>query len=370
MSAAILCSNCRRPYPEGTLAYRCPTCGGIFDYEPFPAYAPERVDTTKTGLWRYRHSFGLPEVAPEISLGEGSTPLVAVPTPFGEVNFKLEFLNPTGSHKDRGVALMTSFLASLGIAEAVEDSSGNAGASFAAYAARAGIKARVFVPDYASGPKRDQIAHYGAEVVRILGARSDVAEAVRRAADEGAAYASHAYLPHLLPGFATLAYEITEQLGRAPGTVVAPVGQGSLLLGLGRGFDNLKRAGVIGDVPCLVGVQAMACAPIWAAFTMGAVGMQWVTEGKTAAEGVRVRYPHWGDAVLRQVAGSQGEVLAVEEEAILTGRDELARLGLYVEPTSAIVWDALRQFHEDGRGRPDDRPIVAILTGSGLKSSQ
>lgn len=369
MIANIFCTNCGTPYPDGVPAYKCPKCGGIFDFKPFPEYDPAQVDPAQPGLWRYRHAFGLPAEFPAVSLGEGNTPLVPAATAFGDVCFKLEFLNPTGSHKDRGVSLMTSVLSGMDIEEAVEDSSGNAGASFAAYAARAGIRAQIFVPDYASGPKRKQIAAYGAEVLPIPGARSDVAAAVRQAADEGAVYASHAYLPHLLPGFATLAYEVTEQLGRAPAAVVAPVGQGSLLLGIGRGFRNLKAAGLIEEVPRLIGVQAMACAPIWAVYNMGAAGMQWVTEGETAAEGVRVRYPHWGDAVMQTVLESRGLILAVDEPAVLSGRDELARLGLYVEPTSAIVWDALRQMQETGWTFDADRPTVAVLTGSGLKSN-
>ncbi len=369
MSAQIICSSCKTAYPNESLAYKCPKCGGLFHYAEFPPFDPSKTDHQKQGIWRFRHCLGLPSEAPEISLGEGDTPLLLSQTNYGPVYFKLEYLNPTGSHKDRGVALMTSHLALQGVREAVEDSSGNAGASFAAYAARAGIKARIFVPDYASGPKRTQIAAYGAELVRILGKRSDVADAVRRAADAGAVYASHAYLPHLLPGFATLAYELVEQLGRSPGLIIAPAGQGSLLLGIGLGFKNLVRAGIIDVLPRIVGVQAMACAPIWAAYTMGSAGMQWVTEGQTAAEGVRVRYPHWGDAVMQIVSESHGGMFAVEEENISIGRNELAFAGFYVEPTSAIVWDAIRQLAEsDALDLAGGGPVVAVLTGSGLKS--
>ena len=329
-----------------------------------PPFDPAQVDSTQPGIWRYQHTFGLPENAPVVTLGEGNTPLVWADAVEKQVAFKLESLNPTGSHKDRGVALLASFLRSRNITEAVEDSSGNAGASFAAYATRAGIKARVFIPDYASGPKRSQIAAYRAELVRILGRRSDVAEAVCRAADAGATYASHAYLPHLIPGFATAAYEMVDQLEGSPGTVISPAGHGILLLGLARGFDNLKRAGVIDCVPRLVGVQALNCAPLWAVYNHGQAGLGWVTEGETVAEGVRVSTPIRGDAVLTAVQASQGTLLAVPEENILPGRNELARRGFYVEPTSAIVWDALGQIIEQA-----PEPIVVLLTGSGLKSN-
>lgn len=279
------------------------------------------------------------------------------------IAFKLEFTNPTGSFKDRGSAPIISFLKSRGVEAAIEDSSGNAGASFAAYAARAGMNARVYIPDATAGPKRAQIEAYGAEVVRIIGPRSNAAEAVRRAAAEGEVYASHAHLPFNLPGYATLAYELVEQLGQAPGALILPVGQGGLLLGAARGFASLKEAGVISESPQLVGVQARACAPLWALFSYGADGLAWVREGETLAEGVRVSRPVRGDAVLQAVEASGGSFLAVDEEDILPGRDQLGRRGLYVEATSAVVWSALAQLKMEAVD-----PVVVVLTGSGLKS--
>jgi threonine synthase len=278
--------------------------------------------------------------------------------------FKLEFLNPTGSFKDRGSAVLVSFLLSKNIQAAVEDSSGNAGASFAAYAARAGMQARIYVPAYASGPKRKQIEAYGAQVVEIHGPRSATTQAVLKAVEDGEVYASHASMPVCLLGYATTAYEIYEQIGAAPGAVIVPCGQGNLLLGTGLGFDALKHAGLINRLPQLIGVQAMACAPLWAAFHYGAQGLNLVSEGETVAEGVRIKIPIRGDQVLNAVEKSGGGFLAVEETAILPGRDELAGLGFYVEPTSAIVWDALKQIHES---LPE--PVVIILTGSGYKAS-
>jgi threonine synthase len=364
MDTVIRCTGCRRPYPREGLPYRCHACGGVYDFDDLPNFDPGQVDREMPGLWRYRHAFSLPPEAPVVYLGEADTPLVWAQVFDWQVAFKLEFLNPTGSFKDRGTALMVSWLLARGVEEAVEDSSGNAGSSFAAYAAVMGIRARIYVPDYAAGPKRVQIAAYGAEVVQVPGPRSNAAEAVVAAADQGAVYASHAHLPQGLPGFASIAYELVEQLGTQPGTVIAPVGQGSLLLGVGRGFDALQRAGSISQMPVLVGVQAAACAPLWAVFTYGPAGLNRVTEGETLAEGVRIRYPLRGDALLEMVASSQGRFVIVEEPAILAGQGELARLGLFVEPTSAIVWEALSQVIDQV-----PEPIVLILTGSGLKSA-
>jgi threonine synthase len=183
------------------------------------------------------------------------------------------------------------------------------------------------------------------------------------AVERGEVYASHAYMPFGLAGYATIAYEIFEQMGQAPGAVVTPVGQGNLLLAIGRGFVALYRLGVINQLPMLVGVQALACAPLWAVYRYGLAGLGWVTEGQTLAEGVRVKHPLRGDTLLKMVDESQGELVAVDEEAILLGRDQLAHLGFYVEPTSAIVWDALAQT---GEHLPD--PIAVVLTGSGFKA--
>jgi threonine synthase len=224
---------------------------------------------------------------------------------------------------------------------------------------------RIFIPDSASGPKRAQIESYGAEVVRIMGPRSNASKAVRRLVDQDPAfaYASHAYLPVNLPGYATLAYEVVEQLGESPGSVLIPAGQGGLLLGAGRGFQALQRAGVIQGLPRLVGVQARACAPLWALYSYGLDGLRWVSEEPTLAEGVRVSQPLRGDSVLQIIAASQGQILAIDEAEILPGRDELARRGFYVELTSAIVWGALAQVIEQ---LPE--PVVVVLTGTGFKS--
>jgi threonine synthase len=359
----IQCTNCFRHYPDTGVPFRCPVCYGIYDYIDLWSLDPEKYNSDRSGIWRYKHTFSLPDGAMEISLSEGNSPLVWSKVFNSEVAFKLEYLNPTGSFKDRGTAALVSFIKSRGVNTVIEDSSGNAGASLAAYAARAGIQARVFIPDEASGPKRAQIMAYGAEVVRVLGPRSNASTAVIDAAEKGAVYASHVYLPHGLPAFATVAYEIVEQLGGAPGSVIAPVGHGSLMLGMGRGFTALRNANIIADVPVLIGVQARACAPLWALSSYGPSGLGWVSEGKTVAEGIRIQYPIRGDSVLQCVEKSHGRFVVVDEDEIITGMKELTRCGFFVEPTSATVWAALRQVMGDV-----PEPIVVILTGSGYKS--
>lgn len=359
----ISCQNCGSIFPSEGFPFRCPACDGLYALIIGPGPQLEVGSSTeRLGIERFQESFPLPPECAFTSLGEGGTPLVPALVDGRRVYFKCEFQNPTGSFKDRGTAVLVSALVAAGVRQAVEDSSGNAGASFSAYAARAGIAARLFVPEYAAGPKRHQISSYGAQVVPVPGPRSAATREALRAARDGAIYASHANLPHGQAGMATLAYEVVEQLGRAPAAVIMPVGQGTLLLGVLAGFRALLKSKHIDSLPRLVAVQARACAPIWAVSTRGAAGLTSVREQKTVAEGVRIAQPLRGDVILSALEETHGMVLAVEEAEILRGRVQLSQIGFYVEPTSAIVWSAL----EVALGDLQD-PVVVILTGSGLK---
>ena len=334
---ALPCTGCGRPFPGRGLPHRCAHCGGPYGI-PAGAAGP-----------------------PDVTLGEGGTPLVPADFDGRRVALKCEFQNPTGSFKDRGAAALVSELAARGIGEVVEDSSGNAGAALAAYCARAGIRATVFVPESASGPKLAQIAAYGATVVRVPGPRANATAAALEAVAAGAVYASHAWLPFHPAGYATMAGELVDPRdGTAPGSIVVPAGQGGLLLGLAAGFAGLVRGGVLARPPALVAVQAAACAPLARAFDGRGAGME--PTRQTAAEGVAVASPARAAEVVAAVRASGGRILAVDEERILPARDRLARAGFVVEPTSALVLDALRQC-------PDlPEPVVLVLTGSGLKS--
>jgi threonine synthase len=360
---AIRCVDCGQPYPDNGVPFRCPSCGGVFDYDDAPSFSIESVQNHLPGYWRYRQTFGLIEGAPIVTLGEGNTPLLWEVVEDQPVALKMESMNPSGSYKDRGSAVLVSQLLGKGVSEAVEDSSGNAGASFAAYAARAGLRCRIYVPESASGPKRRQIEMYGADLIAVAGPRSEAARAVLAEAEKGVPYASHAYLPFGLMGIATIAYEVWEQLGRkAPGSIIAPVGHGGLLLGIVRGFSALKKAGYIERVPYYVGVQAAACDPVVRAFQHGLRAMETVGEGSTLAEGVRVRQPIRAKALLSEIQQSGGDFVAIDEREIFESYVDLGRRGLYVEPTSALVWAAAQK-----RVKELPQPAVVVISGIGLK---
>jgi len=248
--SALRCGSCGAA-PPGATDWRCGACGSPLDLELPQAERATLADDATAGVWRYRG--WLPEVEP-VSLGEPTTAMVDLG---GGVMAKLEGGLPSGSFKDRGTAVTVAWLRAHGVREIVIDSSGNAGASFAAYAARAGIRLRLFVPADASPAKLLQARAHGAEVVAVPGTRSAAGEAARASLDRAGhdvAYGSHMWQPAFLAGTATFAYELFEQVGRAPDAVVAPLGGGTLLLGVHLGFARLLAAGLIDRVPRLVGV--------------------------------------------------------------------------------------------------------------------
>lgn len=360
LRSMVSCLTCGDPYPLQGAPFRC-DCGGVFDYSHFPAYVLPDF-SSPAGLWRYHAALGLPDSSPVITLGEGDTPLLHDSFQGVPMYYKMESQNPTASYKDRGSAVLVSFLRSRQVSSVVEDSSGNAGASLAAYCARAGINARIFIPESASGPKRWQIEMYGAQVECVAGPRANAAAAVLQAAKSGNVYASHAYMPFGLAGIATIAYELFAQLGKAPGTILAPVGHGGLLYGVMLGFEALHSAGLVPYLPYYVGVQADACAPAVEAYRAGSLEIFEVTPGLTLAEGASVAQPMRAGQILRRMLDGGGRMVSVSEQHLVQAYNLAARQGIFVEPTACLPLAALR----------DDKielvePVVSILTGSGLK---
>ena len=342
--------------------------GGHVNLGAAPGLTRGDIDSSIRSLWRYRKAL-LVDAGDAVTLGEGWTPLVTGAWDRAAVEFKLDFLMPSGSFKDRGTTVMLSYLRSRGITEVLEDSSGNAGASLSAYCARAGMRCRVLVPETASYPKIAQIAACGAQVVTIKGSRQDVADAALAMSRE-TFYASHNWQPFFAEGTKTLAYELWEQLGfRAPDAVVMPVGYGANVLGCDRGFSELLANREIERMPRLYGVQAANCAPYFAAFRAGVEHFIPVAASPTVAEGVASSKPTRMREVLAPVRASGGEILAVTEDEIVRALAALARMGFYVEPTSAVAAAGLSQLIARGALRQGER-IVLVLTGSGLKASE
>jgi len=369
------CSACRAVQPASPRVWRCANCGGVLDVASRAGFAPDLIETRDPSLWRYRAMIGTPEGAAPVSMGEGLTPLVPATFAGQQVHFKLEYLAPTGAFKDRGTSVLISALTHWGVERAADDSSGNAGASFAAYSAKAGIAAEVFAPAHASPAKLAQIEVYGATLHRIEGVREKTTEALEAAVAGGVVYASHAWSPFTLEGTKTIAYELWEQVtGRvgaaaaspqssgAPDYFVSPIGQGSLFLGAYRGFKDLAAAGLIGRLPRMIGVQSTGCPPIVEAVRQGRDRAADIEKRPSLAEGIALARPIRDREILQAIRETGGDAVAVSDEEIRAGQRALARIGLYVEPTSAVVAAALLRCRLPG-------VVVGALTGSGLKSA-
>ena len=355
-----------RTYPLREARW-CGEDGHYLNLAPAPGLGRRDIDTARHSVWRYAKAL-LVGTEDAVSLGEGWTPLVAGEWGGAPVQWKLEFMMPTGSFKDRGMTVMVSYLKSRGIARVLEDSSGNAGASLSAYAAAAGLACRILVPETASYPKIAQIAACGAEVVTIAGSRQDVAEAALRQSKD-IFYASHNWQPFFVEGTKTLAYELWEQLGfQAPDNVVVPLGYGSNVLGCERGFAELARRGEIARRPRLYGVQAANCAPSHAAWQAGVEQLVPTEIAPTVAEGIASAKPTRVVEVLRAVRDSGGSIVAVSEAEIVDALRALARSGIYVEPTAAAAAAGLTRLLADRAIGPHETTVL-VLTGSGLKAS-
>lgn len=342
----------------------------------------------RTGLWR--HARWLPDIPAErrVTLGEGDTPLVALPRwgaahGLRRVHAKLEFANPTGSFKDRGMAVLVALAREGGATHLTEDSSGNAGAAAAAYAARAGLTCTVYAPAAAPAAKLRQIAAYGAELVAVPGPRSAVADAARDAGSRpGSYHVSHNGNPTFVIGNKTFAYEVAEALAAlAPGTrpwhVVTPCGGGALFAGAWAGFQDVSGAAghaVAGAaetgasaLPRLHAAQTTSCPPIAAAWRQGLEEPAPIERRPSVCGGIEIERPARGRDILRAIRESGGTAVACDDSDILAERDRLARLeGIYAEPTSAAAFAAVGTLARDGIIGADDLVVVAV-TGSGLK---
>ena len=355
--ADLVCSDCGRTFAD---RWRC-SCGAPLEFASAPrpdGPAPDFATfDSRRGLWAF--SDFLP-VERGVTLGEGFTPLVEAPDP--NVSFKLEYVSPTGSFKDRGAATVVSRAVELGVDRVIEDSSGNAGAAIAAYAARAGLDADIYVPASAAAAKRRAIEAVGARVVEIAGDRETVAAACRNVVAHGASgtrrggwYASHAWNPAFFAGTATFGIELAAQRDwSVPDAVVVPLGHGTLLLGAYRGFRALAETEWIDDMPRLLAVQAAGYAPI-AGETTGTNDL---------ADGIQVREPVRRAAIVDAIGATDGDAIAVSAEAVRRGHDSLRAGGFDVEPTAAAAVAGLRRYRDRGTLDGDDDTVVP-LTGRG-----
>ncbi|MEW2124178.1 pyridoxal-phosphate dependent enzyme [Streptomyces sp. NPDC007259] len=332
-----------------------------------PGLRPGQIDTSERSLWRYHAALPVP-VASRVSLGEGCTPMIPVDWAGLRVHFKLEWFNPTSSFKDRGVSVMISHLAAHGADRVLEDSSGNGGSAVAAYAAAAGIRAKIIVPAATSAAKILQARAYGAEIELVEGTRDEVAdEAIRQS--RRIPYASHNWHPMFIQGTKTVAYEMWESLGfTAPDNVVLVAGAGSNVIGCDLAFGELLDAGQIDRRPRLFVGQPEH----WATLADTFNGVDPDSRGErvpTIAEGASIAHPVRLPEAVQAIRRSGGAAYAVPEAEIHAAVRALSARGLYAEPTSSVAAATLDHFIATGDIAPGETTVV-VLTGAGLKSAE
>jgi threonine synthase len=365
MKYDVKCSVCGH-HSSNLLDFRCPSCGMPLEFQIHFDFETKRISRKDFSVWRYQGFFPYIRQAELVRLGEGWTPLVR----FSEgVYFKLESLNPTGSFKDRGSTLLVSAVHKLikkirGYIS--EDSSGNAGASIAAYAARADLRAKIYVPETVAGPKFNQIQFYGADVVRVAGSRSKVAEEAQRS-EAGKFYVGHILHPLFRDGIRSLAYEMAEQLGwKAPDRVYLPVSAGTLLLGVISGFQHLVDSNVIESMPTIVACQTRQVSPLYHRFkNLSYTPHKALTSVADAL--VSVDPPLLG-LMVEKLKRADGDAVMVEEEEIIDAFRELAARGFYVEPSSAVAYAGYKKQVRSKEVSIKSNAAI-VLTGAGLKTA-
>jgi threonine synthase len=375
----IHCSRCENRYPLDSIQKLC-TCGSplLIDYDLTRAAGAMTAGVLAARpftMYRYAEVLPVQESGNIVTLGEGGTPLTPAPRLGNRLGcealwLKDESVNPTGSFKARGIGMAISRANELGIDRVIIPTAGNAGSATAAYAARAGMKCLVIMPDDSPAPFLVDCQYHGAEIELIKGSIKDCgARAAERAAGEGWFPVSTLKEPYRIEGKKTMGYELAEQLNRdLPDVIIYPTGGGTGLIGMWKAFDELERMGWIDSRrPRMVAVQADGCAPIPRAFEKG-----WDEAGEwkdphTCAAGLRVPSAVGDRLMLRAIRETGGTALTVSDRELMDDTRVLAETeGLFAAPEAGACVAALRKLLDRDEVKPDER-IVVFVTGSGYK---
>ncbi len=369
---ALSCRACCGEVAPSALVGTCPTCGSAL----FAEYDLDRLDGTawwrevagrEPTLWKYRELLPVQDTRSVVSLGEREGPVLRLVRGVEGIELlaKDDGGLPTGSFKARGMTMAVSRAVELGARRLFVPSAGNAGIALAAYAARAGLPATVYLPEGADARSVEAVERYGAEVVRA-GATIREAGAEARKREAGRAFdLSTLREPYRLEGKKTMAFEIAERLGRdgMPDVIVYPTGGGTGLVGMQKGFTELARLGLLERGPRLVAVQARGCAPVVKALQENATTVTPWPDPVTIAPGLAVPAPFASERLLEAVRESRGSGVAVTDEEIVAAQRSLARdQGLAVALEAAAPWAALPALRASGAIRAGER-VLLYLTG-------
>jgi len=376
----LRCTNCGQRWPADTVQTTCPSCGRVlfaeYDLERAQrAMTPEALVQRSWTLWRYAELLPVRNPVHRLTLGEGGTPLIpsmrfAEYLGLKHLWWKDEGQNPTGSFKARGQAAAISRARELGVRVVALPSAGNAAAAMSAYAARAGMRAIVFMPADTPPAMPAECRAYGAHVFLVHGLISDCGQLVRRGSEQfGWLDVSTLREPYRAEGKKTLGFELAEQLGwQLPDVIIYPTGGGTGIVGMWKAFSELESLGLIGSHrPRFVMVQAEGCAPLVEAFHRGARHATPWEHAQTLAPGIRVPSAIGDYLILDAVRASHGIAVTVSDQEILDGMVQLARFeGIFAAPEAGATVAALMKLREAGEITAETS-VVCFLTGTGLK---
>jgi len=370
LAKSFVCIKCSKIHKPKERLVKCIKCGGpldiIYDYKKIEEVILKESFLRETPWhWKYWMFYPLIDLSKKVTLMEGGTPLIKsnhLSNKDKDVWFKYEALNPTGSFKDRGTTLEVSKAVELRMKQVCCASTGNMGASVAAYCARAGLRCRIYVPFDAVGPKIRQIRAYGAELIRVIGGYTRAAEECESYSRKTGSYLMGDY-PYREEGEKSVGFEIADQMNwRVPDYVVCPMGNGTLIYAIWDAFNDLKKVGMIEKLPKMIGIQAKGCPPIYNAFKKRKKSIKPIKNPKTIATAIECGDPLDGLKALNALRKSKGKVeIVTDEEMINTIKFLASKEGLYVEPAGAASTAGLLKIKKL-KGR-----IVCILTGHGLK---
>jgi threonine synthase len=375
------CSGCGKQYSHEEIHTFCPICQSpllsVYDLKKAcQSVDREEISRRKKGMWRWHELLPVLNKENQVFLGEGDTPLLTLPHLENELGLshlyvKDESSNPTGSFKARGLAAAVSKAKELGVKKVIIPTAGNAGGAMAAYAARAGLKAHIFMPKDTPFANVEESRMAGAEVILIDGLISDAAGmAGEKARAEGWFDVSTFKEPYRVEGKKVMGYELAEAFDwRLPDVIIYPTGGGTGLVGMWKAFAELEELGWLDNRkrPRMVSVQAEGCAPVVKAFEKGATFCDFWINAQTLASGLRVPKSFADHLILQDIYDSEGTAVAVSDEFILESQKQLASAeGIFAAPEGAATLAALKILVKQGWVHREEN-IVLFNTGSGLK---
>jgi len=359
MKFEVVCNRCGKKCDKNKWDWKC-SCGGAFDIVCDLKGKSFVVNRREESMKRYGEFLPVdPDIRmlPEVRVGW--TPTIRKNIEGVNANFKLEYLNPGGSFKDRGAWVSMAKALELGSKGVVVDSSGNSAIGFALMGLISGIEVHVFVPARAPRGKINLLKLLKARIHMVKGDRMEVNRAALDYESDELLYMGHWWNPYFLEGVKTMAYESYEQMGSVD-YVFSPVGSGSLLLGLYKGFRELVELKALRSMPCIIAVQASGYSKICR--ELGASDLD-LEEKSKLADGIAIEDPPRRDQIVRAVKDTGGSGIIINDREIKESLIELRRSGFIVEPTSAVVYAAFTKIKSIPRGSK----VLLPLTGSGLK---